>query len=309
MPSISKYNGSMRPQDLDIDLLRHFVTIAETGGFTAAGEVLGRTQSAVSLKVRKLEEVLGKRVFHRTSRSTELTVEGEVLLGFARRLLELNDETLRRVQEPEVEGTLRLGVAEHFVGSYLPKVLRGFCREYPRISLEISVGLSGALLAKLDAGELDLVIAKRERGSTRGRLLWREPLVWVAKSDFDLKGLKAVPLAVLPSPCSYRQQAIAALERMRQPWQVICTSGSVACVLAAVSAGVAVSVVSQSVVQPGLRVLTPAEGFAALPEAEVAVFGQDTTRSPVAKALAESIFLALVRPPVKKPKRQTAQLQ
>src|ERR1039458_5235689 len=95
--------------------------------------------------------------------------------------------------------------------------------------------------------------------------------------------------------CSYRQQAIAALERMRQPWQVICTSRSVACVLAAVSAGVAVSVVSQSVVQPGLRILTPAEGFAALPEAEVAVLGQDTTRSPVAKALAESIFLALVR--------------
>jgi DNA-binding transcriptional LysR family regulator len=279
----------MTARNLDVDLLRHFVTIVETGGFTSAGEILGRTQSAVSLSVKKLEEVIGKRVFRRNSRATELTVEGEVLLGFARRILELNDETLRRVRSPEIEGTLRLGVAEHFVGAHLPKLIRRCFEEFPRIHIELKIGLSTELLTAVDAGEFDLVIAKRERGSQRGRLLWREPLVWVGSPQYESCPDMPIALAVLPAPCSYRQHAVAALGRISRPWQVVGVCDTVAGILAMVEAGVALSVVSRSALRPTVRELTRDDGFPALPEAEVAVFGEDTTSSMFARAMARSL--------------------
>jgi DNA-binding transcriptional LysR family regulator len=280
----------MSVRGLDIDLLRHFVTIVETGGFTAAGEVLGRTQSAVSLSVKRLEAVVGKRVFRRNCRTTELTIEGEVLLGFARRILELNDETLRRVQSPEVEGTLRLGIAEHFVGVHLPKILRGCFEEFPKVSIELKIGLSRDLLDRLDGGDFDLVLAKRERSSQRGRLLWREPLAWVAGPNYKVPAPDvSIPLAVLPAPCSYRQHAVSALGAVGRSWHVVGTSDTVAGTMAFVEAGVAISVVSRSLIPPHFRELERQEGFPNLPEAEVAVFGENTTSSSFARGLARAL--------------------
>ncbi len=280
----------MSMRGLDIDLLRHFVTIVETGGFTAAGEVLGRTQSAVSLSVKRLEDIVGKRVFRRNNRTTELTVEGEVLLGFARRILELNDETLRRVQSPEAEGTLRLGIAEHFVSAHLPKLLRRCFEDFPRVCIELKVGLSRDLLERLDGGDLDLVIAKRERSSQRGRLLWREPLAWAAGRDYELPSRDTpVPLAVLPAPCSYRQHAISALGAIGRSWRVVATCDTVAGTLAVVEAGAAISVVSRSAMPSHLRELKRQDGLPNLPEAEVAVFGENTTSSIFARGVARSL--------------------
>jgi len=129
----------MRIPDLDLDLLRCFVTVAEAGGFTAAGQALGLTQSAISLKVKRLEDILGRRVFERTSRSIALTREGETLLAYARRMLALNDEAVRRMVAPPMAGRLRLGVADHFIPRNLAPVLARFARVYPELRLEVEI--------------------------------------------------------------------------------------------------------------------------------------------------------------------------
>src|SRR5690348_13742604 len=121
----------MKPANLDIDLLRTFAAVADSGSFTAAAELVARTQSAVSVQIKRLEEIVGRKVFARTSRSLALTAPGETLLGYARRILELNDESVRRVAEPPVSGVIRLGITEYFVPGDLPRVLARFAAAYP----------------------------------------------------------------------------------------------------------------------------------------------------------------------------------
>ncbi|MEN2979156.1 LysR substrate-binding domain-containing protein [Tistrella bauzanensis] len=276
--------------DLDIDLVRCFLAVAETGGFTSAGERLGRTQSAISLKIRRLEEVLGRRVFARTSRSLALTTDGELLLGYARRLVALNDETLKRFAEPEAEGELRVGVAEYFVPRHLPAVLSAFARAHPRVHVEIRVGLGASLMEGLDRGALDLVIANRDEGVDRGRVLMTEALRWVTATDLRLDTATPLPLCTLPSPCIFRARAIEALAGRDRRWRVVYTSESVSGVAAAVTAGLGIAVLGDCTVPPGVRVLSEAEGFPALGEVELAVFGE--ARAPAALAQSFTGFVS-----------------
>src|SRR5262245_1332018 len=149
-----------RTPNLDIDLLRSFAAIADTGSFTAAGELVARSQSAVSVQVKRLEELVGQRVFERTSRSLALTPAGNTLLGYARRILELNDESVRRIAEPPVVGEIRMGITEYFVPHELPQILARFAAAYPGVYLEVTMGLSRDLRGALARGELDAVIAR-----------------------------------------------------------------------------------------------------------------------------------------------------
>ncbi|HYE00362.1 MAG TPA: LysR substrate-binding domain-containing protein [Alphaproteobacteria bacterium] len=287
----------MRMPDLDIDLLRCFVAVAETGGFTAAGEALGRTQSAVSLKIKRLEDLLGRRVLERTSRSLALTEEGEVLLGYARRMLALNDETVRRLIEPEAEGHLRLGVAEYFVPHHLPLLLSQFARAYPRIHLTVRTGLSCELLDALDAGQLDAAIAKGVAERPQGRAILSEPLLWVAGPELALEPGRPVPLATLPPPCSFRHYAIAALTRAERAWEIVYTSASLLGVQAAVAANLAVAVVGRSNIQPGMRLLRPEDGFPALPDIEICLHTDEQARQPVLRPLVSFLLDTLPRVP------------
>lgn len=265
----------MRTIDLETDLLRCFVAVADRGGFTAAAEAIGRTQSAVSLKIRKLEETLGLRVFERTSRSLSLTSDGEVLLGYARRLLDLNDEAVQRLVGPDASGTLRLGVADYIAPRSLPLLLSRFSRHFPRIHVEVRTGLGMDLIPMLNRGELDLVICGREPGMSLGRLLYREPLVWVSGEGATLPKGPAVPMAALPFHCSHRRAAADVLARAGLRQEIVYTSSSVAGVQAAVVAGLGIGVLPQSAVLPGMRLLTAEEGFPDLPEAEMAVVGEE----------------------------------
>ncbi len=265
----------MRAIDLEIDLLRCFVAVADRGGFTAAAEAIGRTQSAVSVKIRKLEALLGVKVFERTSRSLALTADGETLLGYARRLLDLNDETVHRLIGPDASGTLRLGIADYIAPRSLPALLSRFNRHFPRIHVEVRTGLGMDMLPMLARGELDLVICGREAGQPLGRLLYREPLVWVIGDTAPTPPGPTVPMAALPPHCSHRRAAIDRLDRAGMSQEIIYTSTSVAGVQAAVIAGLGVGVLPQSAVMPGMRVLGPSDGFPPLPEAEMAVVGED----------------------------------
>lgn len=265
----------MRHPDLELDLLRAFVAVAETGSFTAAADVVHRSQSAVSQKVLRLEEILGRRVFDRTSRTLGLTPDGERLLVAARQMLEFNDKLIREWREPPASGTLRLGVSEDFIPGQLPKLLARFSRLYPGVHIDLMTGLSCTLLEAYDADRLDAVIAKRSGSHPRGRVIWREPLVWLASADYELDFTKPARLVMLAPPCSYREMMIAALDSVRREWNAACTASSLSGVQAAVAGGLGVTLLGRSFLQEGMQILRAPEIWPALPMTEVMVLGEE----------------------------------
>ena len=277
----------MRIPDLDLDLLRCFVQVAERGGFTPGALALGLTQSAVSLKVKRLEDLVGRRVFERTSRSVALTRDGETLLAYARRMLALNDEAVRRLVAPPVTGRLRLGVADHFVPRNLAPILARFARDFPDVRLEVEVGRSHELRAAQERGALDLVLGKRRDGETTGSILWTEPIVWVAAPGWVAPEGRPLPLAMLPQGCMFRDRALAALARAGMGFEVVYTSASLLGVAAAAQAGFAATVMGRSGLPPGLR---ETDGLPPLGVAEMAVFGEAAGRTQLVAPL-----VALIR--------------
>lgn len=266
----------MRIPDLDLDLLRGFVTVAERGGFTAAGTALGLTQSAISLKVKRLEEILGKRVLERGGRGVALTREGETLLAYARRILALNDEAVRRMISPPVAGRLRLGVADHFIPRNLAPVLARFTKAYPDVRLEVEVGRSHELRAAMADGALDLVLGKRRDGETEGRPLFTETIVWVAAPGWAPPTDRPLPIAMLPQGCMFRDRALAALARAGMAFEVVFTSASLPGVAAAAQAGFAATVLGRAGLPPGLEELP---GLPDCGTAEMCLFGDAEGRS------------------------------
>ncbi|MDO8398559.1 MAG: LysR substrate-binding domain-containing protein [Bradyrhizobium sp.] len=243
--------------NLDLDLVRTFVTIAGTGNFTRAAETMRRQQSTISLQVQRLESALGQKLIERTPRSVRLTSEGETFLGYARRLLDLNDEVVSRVNEPNMHGIVRLGTPEDFATRHLPEVLARFTQAYPAVALEVTCDLTLNLLERFRKGSFDLALIKRERAASEpgGIRVWREPLVWVT-ADRDFWSVKGpLPLVVSPTPCVYRKRATEALDKAHRAWRIAYTCGSLAGSLAAVKAGLGVTVLPKDMVPAGLHVI------------------------------------------------------
>jgi DNA-binding transcriptional LysR family regulator len=269
-------------RDLDPDLLRAFVAVADAGGFTAAADVVGRSQSAVSQKIRRLEDLIGYPLFDRTSRSLSLTGAGGQLLIGARRLLDLNDEIIRSLRGPQTTGRLRVGICEDFVPLQLSRLLARFLRLHPGIQLDINTSLTYDLLREFEQGSLDLVIATREFNE-RGRVIWREPMVWFAAPEFRLKLDRPLPLVLLRPPCSYRELMFTTLDAARQDWVTACTVSSLMGVQAAVAGG-------RSFIQEGMQTLNVPDSWPPLPMTEIVVLGDDTAE----KALAQPLLKFLV---------------
>lgn len=272
----------MRVPDLDLDLLRGFVTVAERGGFTLAGQALGLTQSAISLKVKRLEDLLGKPVFTRGAKQVALTREGESLLAYARRMLALNEEAVRQFVAPPVSGRLRLGVADHFVPRHLAPTLARFARTWPEVRIEVEVGRSHELRASLAREELDLVLGKRRDGETEGRVIFTEAVVWAAGPDFLVPRDRPLPLAMLPQGCMFRDRALTALARAGIGYEVVYTSPSLMGIAAAAQAGFAVTVIGRTGLPDGLVEL---EGLPPLGTAEMCLFGDAAGQSPLVEPL------------------------
>jgi DNA-binding transcriptional LysR family regulator len=278
---------------LDLDLLRAFVTIAETGSFTRAGGRLGRTQSAISLQVKRLEDQLGRAVFRRTPRSLALTAEGERLLGPARQLLRLNDAAIAELFEPDMTGAVRLGVPEDFATAHLPAVLAAFAKAHPLVELEVSCDLTLNLQDAFHAGRFDLVLVKREPSAPlEGMRVWREPLVWVARDQQAAEGFATIPLVVSPEPCVYRKRACDALDAVGRKWRVAYTSTSLAGSLSAVSAGLCITVLPREMVPPQLTAITRDHALPVLHDTEIALI-EAPGLSETAHRLAQHIVSAL----------------
>lgn len=285
---------------LDLDLLRSFVAIVELGGFTRAAERLGRTQSTISLQIKRLEETLGKRLLDRDSRQIALTSDGERLLGYARRILQLTEEAREAVAEPEVEGIVRLGTPEDFATHRLPRVLADFARSHPRVALEVHCQLTVLLNEGFERGDYDLVLIKRDpEGPSSGERVWREPLVWTGGAGFDygVRGRNSgpLPLVLSPQPCVYRKRALSALDAHGRPWRIAYTSTSLAGTLAVVEAGLGVTVLPKDMVASSLRVLDGESRLPDLADTEIALL-RAPGLSPAAQRLADHIVQALEVP-------------
>lgn len=269
--------------NLDIDLLRTFVVIATERNFTRAAERLMRQQSTVSLQVKRLEDALGHRLLDRTPRSVDLTPEGEAVLTYAQRILDLNDEVVSLTHEPQMQGVVRLGTPEDFATQHLPDILARFIQAYPSVSLEVTCDLTLNLVQGFRRGLFDLVLVKRERSAGAGGVrVWREPLVWVAGHHDYLSGGGVLPLVVSPEPCVYRKRATEALDRVRKPWRIAYTCGSLAGSIAAVKAGLGIAVLPKEMVPHGLHVIDGGP-LPDLKDTEIALMAGPRLRPPAAK--------------------------
>jgi DNA-binding transcriptional LysR family regulator len=279
---------------LELELLRAFVAVADCGGFRRAAERLNLTQSTVSQQIQRLERETRRPLFRRTTRSVALTDDGETLLGDARRLLLLEEGARHRLAGPRLSGSVRLGVIEHVAGGSLPSALRCFATLHPGVKLEVRIDLSVELIKQLNAGRLDVVFARRAPGTSGGRLVWREPLVWAAADTFDLVLGAPLPLALFPEHC-IRDTALAALRDSEMPWEILCTSPTLTGIRAAALAGLAVTPVPMSAVIAGLRILSAQDGLPRLPDIEFAIY--EKVRPDKAAAALAAALLVLVQGP------------
>lgn len=284
----------------DLDLLRSFAAVLDNGGFTRAAERLGRTQSTVSLQIRKLETALGQRVFERRSGSAGRIVPtpaGEALLAHARPILQLAEQARTALLAPDIEGRLRLGTPEDFATWHLPDILARFARAHPRIDLEVTCDFSVNLLAGFGRGLFDLILFKRDPQPAfgGGTGIWSEPLVWAASSRFQpLDDQAALPLVLAPAPDIYRKRALAALDIAGRNWRVVLTSPSLAGQHAAVRAGLGVSVLPRGMIPPDLTVLDRLSNrLPALADAEIVLYAAPGQPSPAAERLASHIVQSL----------------
>ncbi|MDW5377510.1 LysR substrate-binding domain-containing protein [Halomonas sp. HP20-15] len=270
----SDCGGSSALPLLDSDVLRSFVAIAESGSFTRAAHNVFRTPSALSMQIKRLEETLGQSLFVREARRVRLTPQGEVLLGYGRRLLRLNEEAVAHFIAPPLEGTVHFGSPDDVGSRILPRVLAQFARSHPGVQVEVVVGRSIELLERLDAGELDLAlvtVGNQGLPAERGEVVFSEPLVWASLEGGVAIERTPLPLALANHGCAWRGMALGALDRAGIEYRVAYTSENCAGQEAALLADLAVAPLPPSLVRAPVRVVDAGVGLPPLGEYQVAL--------------------------------------
>jgi DNA-binding transcriptional LysR family regulator len=271
----------------DTILLRTFAAICDTGSFTKAAREVNLTQSAVSLHVKRLEDQVGSRLIVRNARGVGLTEPGEVLLSYARRILALHKEAEHRLGR-NGGGLIRIGAPDYFDFHTLSSLLGQFAARYPAVRLQIELGIGPDISALLDGGELELAIVSHEIGEGDGVSLCRERRVWAAGRTMQLDPEKPAPLALYPPHCRWRQLALEQLDRAGRTWTVVLQSAGTAGILAALDAGLAITIFPGYGLPNRLKPLGSAEALPALPDFEF-VLRRRRKSSPAAEHLAEMI--------------------
>jgi DNA-binding transcriptional LysR family regulator len=290
----------MRRLTFDLDVLRTFVTGVDMGSFAKAADRLGRSTSAVSAQLKKLEDQLGMPVLRKEGRGMVTTSAGEALLGYARRLLELNDEAATAVRGAELAGSVRLGMQEDFGERILTEVLGRFARVHPKLRIEARVARNVALMEQMAGGRLDLVLAWDSGAPAAASLdqapeIARLPLRWIGAAAGPvpvLDGVEPLPLVMMEAPCMMRSQAIAALDRAAIPWRIAFSSASLGGVWAAVAAGLGVTVRTGMVLPAGVRTLDGA-ALPALPVVGLRLHRAEAPLSAPAQRLHDMVLEAL----------------
>jgi len=271
--------------NLDMGVLRTLVSANELGALNRAAEQVGRSQSAVSQQIRKLEEQVGQPLFRKQGRGLVLTEAGDVVLSYARRILELNDEAVAAVRGAEVEGAVRFGLPSDFAESWLPAVLGRFKRAHPAVRIEASVDRNATLLDRLDKGQLDLALVFGQRARVDAEPITRLPMAWIGGSASDWRRGETLPLVAFEAPCAFRQAGISALDAAGIPWRVTFTSPSLAGLWAAVDAGLGITLRTAAGKPAHLKVLGAKAGLPPLPMTDLSLHTAGRALSPAAERL------------------------
>lgn len=275
--------------NLDMDALRSFVLGLELGSFSRAAERVGRSSSAVSEQMARLEVQAGRPLLRKQGRGLVPTDAGETMLGYARRLLELNDHAMQAVRGAELEGWVRLGLPQDFAERWLPEVLGRFARQHPRVRVEARAERNSELVERVGTGKLDLALAWGEPEGPHAERLAELPIRWIAPAGRDLPWQpgEPLPLVAFEPPCQFRAAGVAALDAAGIPWRLAFTSPSLAGLWAAVAAGLGVSLRTPAGLPGSVHTLGPGEGgLPALPRIALSLHAAEAEPPPAVALLA-----------------------
>lgn len=267
--------------NLHIDFLRTFITVAETKGFTKAGRLVNRSQSAVSMQIKRLEDEIGKPLFERIGKTVKLTTDGNLLIGYARRIVKEHDDAVMALSKPALKGLIRFGSPEHYTTGVLPTLLARFASSYPDVLVEMRCENSDVIKNAVDKGQLDVGLCTQIHGG--GQVIYHDPVVWIADPGFLVPKDKSLPLAVFEEDCIFRAWALKALEKEGTEYRIVYVSRSMSGIIDAVRAGLAIAPIVQSNVPSDLTTLGPENGLPVLPISDIVLH---TVKSPVPETVA-----------------------
>lgn len=280
--------------NLDIDTLKTFLAIAQTGSFTRAAEEVNKTQSAVSMQMKRLEDILERPLFVRDGRASRLTADGERLIAYAQKLVAANDEAVSAFAEPELAGIVRFGTPDDYAERFLPEILARFARTHPQVQVDVECQPSVVLSERIKHGDIDLAIVTVGMATLKVDIeVRRENLVWVASQRHSVHLQERVPLAVAHSGCAWRSKLEAALTAVGRPYRVAYSSPNGTAARAAILSGLAVGAVPESSLQPGMRVLTERDGFPPLDDFQIGLVHKAGKPSSAAIALSRHVAESL----------------
>ena len=247
--------------NLDVDLLKTFAVLAGTGNFTRTAEEVGRTQSAVSMQIKRLEEMVGKSLIVRDGRTNSLTADGQMMLDYARRMIQLNDEAMTAFTKPELAGHVRLGTPDDYADRVLPDILARFSRTNGRVQVDVDCLPSRTMVEMVKSGDLDLAMITCECDIANAQVIRTERLLWVTSARHTVHRSEILPVAISQYGCAWRQMALDSLETIDRPYRVAYASSNSVAIASAVTAGLAVAAIPEICMRPGMRILTEADGF------------------------------------------------
>jgi DNA-binding transcriptional LysR family regulator len=281
----------MRSINLPTDLLRTFVSVIDLGGYTRAADALGRTQPAVSLQMKRLEELLDARLITHEGRELKLTEEGEALAVYARQLLRLNDEAVAKLKGRSARGQLRVGLPTDFSVAFLQEAIAGFVRENAQVTMSITCDLSRRLIDMLHADDLDIAIALLAQDKNPYLVRsWEETPIWAVAREAAVQRQEAVPLVTHPEGCEYRRRMTAALRAEGRDWRIAYTTPEIGGLQRAVSAGIGVTALTRKTLLPDMRALSARDGFPALEPIRIGLFYKHQRLSAAGLMLVDSLI-------------------
>lgn len=275
--------------NLDLDLLRTFVAVADLNTFAAAAAAVCRTQSAVSQQMQRLEQLVGKELFARHGRNKLLTEHGIQLLGYARKILRFNDEACMSLMFSNLQGVLTLGASDESADTILPFLLNRISSVYPKLALDVSVKRNAFMVEMLNENKVDLVVTTHRPGQFDCLTLRTSPTHWYCAAEYVLQKGEPVPLVLLDDPSPFRDMVLTALNEANIPWRLAYVASTLPAVRAAVKAGLGVTARPVEMMSPDLRVLGKSDGLPALPDTEYLLCHNSSSDNELAKVVFDAM--------------------
>ncbi len=266
-------------QNIETSLLRSFVTIADTGSFTRSAKILFRTQSAITMQMQKLEEMLGCKLTYRSGKRLGLTNEGQALLPYALQILRLNDELQAELGSMKRREEIRIGTSDDYAIMLLPELLSKFAFEYPNLEVIVNCSNRDQNLEKLKKGEIDVLLAPVMIDEQMGETLRTERLVWIGAADTDIPQFEPVALTGFPVGCVCRELMIRSLNECNRSWKIVYSSNSIVSIHAAIISGRGISAVEESTVPEGSKIIDGMFGLPKLPSVKISILRNKTRQN------------------------------